>query len=428
MQSIDSAETRVTAADRVYGALGASVFGGMWLAARVFGADRNELRSRSGVMPMAGQPLVWFHGASAGEMAAAAQLAALLRENGYTFVAAYTATNRAGVEFISRLMQPGDVAAVVPWDAPRWVGRAFDCWQPRMVVLLETELWPRLILEASRRKVPTFCASARIYQRDFLRYRLVRSLMTPTLQRLTGVVALDDMEREQFVVLGAPPERCVTGGNLKYLRVGAATDGDWSLRSELGLRRTDRVVVAGSVHVDEVPILFTALDRVAPDAARIIVAPRHAIAGEAIRRESAQRGWRACRRSQRDSDDWRVLVLDTMGELARAYGLAAVAIVGGGFCRHGGHNLFEPVLAGAPVIFGSHVDHFACEAEALTRRAPEAQVTTTDQLRERLTEWLADDSRRKRVLALQRQAVPDRSAVSQRYLAALSPWLEGRCH
>ena len=427
MQSIDSAETRVTAADRVYGALASCVFGGMWLAARVFGTNGSELRSRTGVMPVAGQPLVWFHGASAGEMAAAAQLAALLRENGYTFAAAYTATNRAGIEFISRLMQPGDVTALVPWDAPRWVERAFDCWQPRMVVLLETELWPRLILEARCRKVPTFCASARIYQRDFLRYRLARSLMRPALQRLTGVVALNDIERQQFIVLGAPPERCISGGNLKYLRVCATTDDDRSLRSELGLRRTDRVLVAGSVHVDEVPMLFTALDRVAAEAIRFIIAPRHAVAGETILRESTQRGWRVSRRSRGDVGNWRMLVLDTMGELADVYGLAAVAIVGGGFCRHGGHNLFEPVLSGAPVIFGSHVDHFAREAEALTSRVPEAQVTTAEQLHERLTEWLADDSRRDRVLALQQGALPDRSAVSQRYLTALAPWLEERC-
>lgn len=427
MLARDPTALRLTAADWMYAAAAPCVFGLVWLGARMMGAGRDELHERTGAMPDAGQPVVWFHGASAGEMAGATRLAALLREHGHRFTAAYTATNRAGVDFISRVGGPEDVTAFVPWDVPRWVARALDHWRPQALVLVETELWPRLILEAYRRNVPVFCASARIYPRDVPRYRAIRALIIPTLRRLAGLLAQNETERERFVTLGAPPERCFASGNLKYVGMDSAISRDLSFRAELGLRVDHRVVVLGSVHADEMGVLLAAIAALRVGNLRVIIAPRHPSAGAAIVAQCVRRGWVACRRSDPRPSEWQMLVLDSMGELARAYAIAAMAVVGGGFGNHGGHNVFEPLMCGAPVIFGRHVEHFASEAQALTDATPEVQVTDATQLSQLLAEWLADDVRRRRVLALQRQVLPDGRAIASRYLAALSPCLEGRC-
>ncbi|HUI27695.1 MAG TPA: glycosyltransferase N-terminal domain-containing protein, partial [Candidatus Kryptonia bacterium] len=183
--SADSVRIPATLADRAYGAVAPRVFEFIRLAARVLGTPAGDLRCRAGVLPDVAQPAVWFHGASAGEMAAALRLTTLLRQHGHRFTAAYTATNRAGLDFVARSAGADAVAALAPWDHPSWVARALDQWRPRALVLVETELWPRLILEANRRRIPVLSASARIYPRDLARYRLIRHLTTPMLRRLT---------------------------------------------------------------------------------------------------------------------------------------------------------------------------------------------------------------------------------------------------
>ncbi|MBI4517916.1 MAG: hypothetical protein HY699_19090 [Deltaproteobacteria bacterium] len=420
-----------TPADRLYRVAARAAFGLAWVVARGLGATPQALRARTGRLPPATPPLLWLHGASAGEMAAAIGLSAALRAHGHRFTAAYTAANAAGVEFVQRRGGTQAVAALAPWDHPRWVARAFDHWQPRLLLLVETELWPTLILEAARRRLPVFCVSARIYPRDAGRYRLIRALTAPMLQRLTGVLAQDDTERERFVALGMPPECCTVAGNLKYLAATGASRSHGPLpataawRRELHLVEGERVVVCGSIHTDELRAVFAALDQLPLDALRVIIAPRHLTATVMITRLAQRRGWRLHRRSAGSvPPGWQLLVLDRVGELAEAYAVASLAVVGGGFGAHGGHNPFEPLLAGAPVIFGPHFDHFAGEARALAAVEPTAQVDGPLQLGQRLLQWWSDPRRCARVLARQRSALPDGAAIARRYVNALSPWLE----
>jgi len=426
MQPCDPAAVGVTAADRVYGSAAAAAFGLLALAARAAGASADTLRCRRGTLPDANGPLLWFHGASAGEMRAASALARALRQCGYRFTAAYTATNQPGVELAAHAGGAGAIAALAPWDHPRWVTRALDRWQPRGLFLLETELWPALILAASRRNVPVFCVSARIYPRDFARYRLIRSLTVPMLRRVTAVLAQNETERDRLVALGADPDRCTVAGNLKYVGTGATCTSGSAWRHELGLRSDERVVVFGSIHADEVGTIFAALEQLPMGALRAMIAPRHGTAVAAIVREARRRSWQVHQRTAGSAPpDWQILVLDRMGELAAAYAMGSVAVVGGGFGKHGGHNPLEPVMVGAPMIFGEHFDHFEQEALALSAVAPEARIAGGQQLGRRLAEWLSDAAHRQRIAERQRCCLPDGAAIARRYVAALSPWLGG---
>ena len=449
------------AAERIYATAAPLVFGAAWVAARALGAPPEQLRARVGSLPPANGPLLWFHGASAGEMAAAMKLAALLRGSGYAFTAGYTATNRAGTEYVNRAVPASagvgsgrtvqslesesthslfsapvfsqseaaglavrDVVTFAPWDVPRWVARAFERWRPQALFLVETELWPRLIFEACRRSIPVFCVSGRIYERDVLRYRAIRPLAAPMFRRLTGVLAQSAIERDRFVRLGAVPERCVVGGNLKYLTDDGSRLDDGPLRAALGLGADERVLVCGSIHRDETDLLFSALRRVAVDGVRVIIAPRHPSSAEAV--VSAARRHAACvwrRTAGPPPAHWRVLVLDTVGELRHAYAMGCVAVIGGGFGDHGGHNPLEPLVAGVPVMFGPHFHHFPSEARTLARVTPEALVRNEQEFGRRLQEWLTDERGRQRILAQQRRALPDGEAIAKQYLTVLSPWL-----
>ena len=406
------------AVDRVYAAAATVAFAVVHEAARLGGASRSELAARSGKLPDAPSPLYWFHGASAGEVAAAVRLSRLLHESGRRFTPAFTAANRAGVEAAGRLAEAGTVAAPAPWDSPRAVARAFDRWRPSALFLVETEIWPRLIFEADRRGVPVFCVSARIYPRDVSRYGAVRRWLAPTFGRLTAVLAQDSRERERFVGLGVPDERCVVAGNLKHVdHPAAARNGSDEMA------RAEDLVVFGSLHEDEIALAFAALDELPAAGWRAVIAPRHASAGGKALHEAGRRGWSIARRSEGARGDWRVLLLDTMGELPRFYGQAAAAVVGGGFRAHGGHNLVEPVRSGAPVLFGPHCDHFEPEARALEAAAPESVVRDAAELGRRLRDWLADAGRRREALGRQRSALPDGNEIANRYRILLSRWL-----
>ncbi len=191
----------------------------------------------------------------------------------------------------------------------------------------------------------------------------------------------------------------------------------------LGIRDEPPIIVVGSLHLDEADEVFAALRKLAIPDLRIIVAPRQLTAVEPLLERARRLGWTTRRRSEALAGDWQLLIVDSIGELKGFYSIATCAIVAGGFENHGGHNPFEPILAGAPVIFGPHFEHFAEESRVLTRATPEAQVGAARELAQLLARWLGDDTGRREMLTRQSAAVPDAEAIAGRYVEALAPWL-----
>jgi 3-deoxy-D-manno-octulosonic-acid transferase len=421
---VTAAGIPLTWMERAYAALSPVAFNCAQLVERFRGASEEEQKSRLGYVAPRDRSSIWFHGASAGEMAAAGALVSLLRSRGYRFEPVYTATNRAGVDFIRRIDRQASAAGLMPWDTPECLSRALDRWNPKAVFLVETELWPRFVFEASSRGIPVFSVSARIYPADLIRYRTIRPFITPTLRRITRIFAQDEVERDRFIQIGAPEERCLSVGNLKYVGIDSTMLRDVALARELGIGEHEQIVVFGSVHRDEITKLYDTIERMVSRSLRVIVAPRHLTTAESFAHEATRRGLNFSRRTNVSAArQWRLLIVDTMGELSRIYSLAACAVVGGGFERHGGHNPFEPVIAGCPVAFGLHFFHFDPEARALRSVTPTAQVARVEELDRLLTSWLADETLRRLVFERQRSVLPDGSAIAGRYMEALEPWL-----
>lgn len=160
-----------SAAERWHAALAPLAFAARHVAARLRGSTPAELRQRRGLVPGAAREPLWVHGASAGDMAAAHALIALLRQAGHQLSAVYTTDSRDGGQWIEARLASGDVVALAPWDAPRWVTRACATWRPRAVVLIGNEIRPVLIRVATQSGVPVISASAHLYPDDVARYR-----------------------------------------------------------------------------------------------------------------------------------------------------------------------------------------------------------------------------------------------------------------
>jgi 3-deoxy-D-manno-octulosonic-acid transferase len=330
---------------------------------------------------------VWVHAVSVGEtLAAASMIEALLQRYPDTPLLV-TSTTPTGSERVRALFGSRVHHVYWPWDTPGVISRFWRNFNPRLVILLETELWPNLIAAAGKRKVPVVLVNGRLSARSHRGYARLRGLMRPMLQSLQALAVQTAVEAERFVDLGAAAERVTVTGNVKFdislddgLRGRAA-----QLREQFG----DRPVwIAASTHPGEDEVVLAAharLRRHCPDALLILV-PRHQERFDQVAALVVQHGLVVARRSrdQEPGADTAVYLADTMGELLMLFGAADIAFVGGSLVPVGGHNLLEPALWSKPVITGPVLHNFTLIAELLdaagAHRLVENEVELADLL------------------------------------------------
>jgi len=273
------------------------------------------------------------------------------------------------------------------------VSRVLETVQPRLEVLVETELWPELLFQAARRDIPVAVANARLSEESFPRYRRVRRLLRPLLEPLTAVLARSDADAGRFAELGVPEGRIRTLGNIKYDLEPSPEPLPWqeTVRSWAGGRP---VVVAGSTMDGEEGTVLDAVHAVGgSERLFLVLAPRHPERSDSVRRQLEERGIRLALRSALDPAPKRadVLLLDTIGELGRAYRLAAAAFIGGSLVPTGGHNPLEPAVWSVPVLTGPHVHNFQEVYDELVAAGGAVVVEDSRSLAGTLGGWLDDD-------------------------------------
>lgn len=329
--------------------------------------------------------LVWVHAASAGEMVAAAAWVAGLRGSRPDLELVLSSATSTGVEVARRLCPDLD-AFVLPLDAGPCVARVLDRIRPCALVLVELELWPALLSACASRGIAIAVANGRVSPRT------ERRLRSRFLRRFVGLFAVDvfavqnDEIRDRLVRMGVESERVVVTGNLKIDRDAPSTDARSRARESLRVAADAPLVIAGSTHPGEETLVaraFAAL-RVERPRARLVVAPRHRERLAAAEADLAAAGFTTVRLSVlRDADRVAVdavIVVDTMGELAGLYAAADVALVCGSFVPGiGGHNVFEPALAGVAAITGPFVPNVRSDVEFLVAQGA-LRVARPDEL------------------------------------------------
>ncbi len=361
---------------------------------------------------------VWVHAVSVGEVLAVAPLVAALREREHTRVLVST-TTRTG-QALARTRFGVDSVFYFPLDFAFAVRAWMLALRPSLIVLAESEFWPRFLHEAWRAGVPIAVVNGRISPRSWPRYRRLRLLWRPLLRSLALVQAQSDEDAKRFRALGA--RDAAVGGNLKYdLPLAAPSPLLAELRQHLPARAP--VLVCGSTLAGEEQLLL----RSAPEGSVVLLAPRHPerFAEVASLLRDGKEPWLPL-------SDWRaaprfippgtVLLVDSVGELAALYALATVAIVGGGFLHPGGHNPLESAALGKPVILGPHYANFA-DIVRLLREADAVVLAEVGALSKEI-ERLLDDPEQAAALGERARAVclAQRGATS-RAVAALLPLL-----
>lgn len=333
---------------------------------------------------------VWIQGVSVGEVEVAVTLAEELAAKKPDLPVLLTSTTPAGVGLLSR-RRPG-AWRPFPLDLPSSVRRFFDATAPRLLVLVETELWPVVLGEARRRAVPVLIVNARLSERSARRYRRAARLFGGSWDALTRVLARTPEDASRFAEIGVPRSRIAVGGDLKFDRAPAPEPPFAQAVRRLADGRP--VLVAGSIAEAECSLVLDVRRRLAASAPGVflVLAPRQPEAFDAAARRAEADGLAVVRRSRLDEGPAParpdVLLLDTVGELAGAYALGEAALLGGTFAPKGGHNVLEPLRAGVPVVHGPSIGNIrsALEtAEGAVFAAADAR-SAADALRPLLTD------------------------------------------
>jgi 3-deoxy-D-manno-octulosonic-acid transferase len=426
--------------------------------ARVEPEYGDRVEERFGRVP-AGVPagVIWFHTVSAGETIAAAPIIAELTARYPDVPFLVTTMTPTGSEQVRmRLMagatlSDGDkeiephagadpqaaarpvarpvVHCYAPYDFPWVLGRFFDRVRPRLLVLMETELWPNLLARASREAVPVLLVNGRLSARSARGYRRLGALTRKMLQRLTVIACQYPAHAERFLALGAAEEKLKVLGSVKFdVRLpDDASERVEALRQRWGLRPR-RVWIAGSTHPGEDELLLRAHLRVRqrlPEA-RLILVPRHPSRCGEILALCRSQGLRAARQSQSAPDDAAadVVVGDVMGQLIYLYGLSEVAFVGGSLVPAGGHNPIEPALWGQPLLIGQAHENFPDVVERFAEAGSLSVVSGVESLAVELIRYLNDTEARRLAGAAAREVVMKNRGASGRLLALLGAQID----
>jgi 3-deoxy-D-manno-octulosonic-acid transferase len=367
-------------------------------ASRALAPGRWRERFARGPLPQRACGGVVVHAASVGESVAALPLLRELQRQRPDLPLLVTGTTFTGAERLQRELGDRIDHRFLPFDLPGASARFLDRVRPRVLVLMETELWPNLLAAARARGIPVVLASARLSATSARGYARAMPLAGPMLRGLHRVLAQTGRIARRFRALGLPAARIEVVGNLKFdlavppERVVSARQ----MRATLGDRP---VCVAGSTHAGDEQALLAAwrgVRAVHPEALLVIV-PRHPERFDEAARAIVEAGWRAPRRSLGEvpAPGDAVWLGDTMGEMLWWFHLADIAFIGGSLIERGGHSPLEAMAAAVPVLSGPSVTNFAEIFADLGRAGGWWRVDGEDGLCDALDTLLADDTRRR---------------------------------
>jgi 3-deoxy-D-manno-octulosonic-acid transferase len=367
-------------------------------------------------------PLVWIHAVSLGEVVAATPLVKALHERHPEFRYIVTTVTETGREAVGQRL--GGIAEhrYAPLDFPWAVARMIRSLRPVLYVFVETELWPNLLWTLRAQDVPSVLVNGRLSSRSFGRQDLpvIRSFYRSILQTLTLCLMQSDRDRQRIVALGAEPSRVHVTSNIKFDQPLPDVHSHESLRQSFGLDENEQLMLAGSTHAGEEELLVSAYRHIVKPypTTVLMLAPRHIERADRVEAVLREAGFAVQRRSriQGKQSGPRVIILDTRGELSRAYRDAVVAFVGGTLVPVGGHNLLEPAVWGIPVMFGPHTDHCAEVAALLAEAGGGRRVMGVEDLVTSLEEWLGQPETRHRTGQAARQVVLDNQGALTRSL------------
>jgi 3-deoxy-D-manno-octulosonic-acid transferase len=396
-----------------------------------------SLGQRLGYLPVSfnldGDESIWVHAVSVGEVMSARPLISELRRRYPRLRIFLSTTTLTGQQIARRSVSDVDACFYFPFDWAITIRRTLKLVNPKLFIMVETEIWPNLLRECRRRGVRTLMVNGRISSRSFQRYRLVRPFFRRVLGDVDRFCVQGEETARRLAALGADSSRIVITGSLKFDSLDPAVRPGRGRERVLRFFRMSparQVLVAGSTTKGEEEIVIRAFNRVRSSAAGanalLVLAARHPERFAEVERLCRQEGLVTVRRTELAIDAEPradAVVLDTIGELAQLYQIATAVFVGGSLVPAGGHNILEPAIHGKPIVFGPHMHNFKEIADAFLANDAAVQVESDRELEQAIVTLMNDPVRRARLGAAARALVDASRGATDKTLVVVGELL-----
>ncbi len=366
---------------------------------------------------------VWIHAVSVGEVMAAQPLVRMLKQRHPDMPVCLSTVTQTGYYTAQHNVKAADRIVCFPFDYPFIMRRVVTALRPRLFVMMEAEIWPNLLKELSGRSIHSVIVSGRISRDSFKQYRLFRFFFRRVLSNISRFCMQSETDAQRIISMGAPPACVSVAGNIKFdqLIPSITPEQKQLLYKQLHVDLSRPVFIAGSTHRGDEEIVLDAYESVKEryPGLVLIIAPRHPERFDEVDELLQRRGCQYIRRTALSASSAQgappIILLDTIGELAKVYSIGTVIFVGGTILPGvGGHNMLEPAVFSKPVIFGPHTENFTEVASILTEHRAAVRVLDTPGLIASLDELLSDPERRRTIGAAAFSAIEKNSGAVQR--------------
>ncbi len=345
-----------------------------------------------------GEPVFWIHAVSVGEVMAVSPLVKALREK-YPQASIYlsTVTETGKETVLERVGRYIDHHLFLPLDWAPLVGRVVRRICPQLFALVETEIWPNLLRSLALKGTQVVLVNGRISPSSFEGYGKAQPLLRHVWRYFQSMAMQSPRDAARILALGAPNEKVVVAGNLKYDQAILQLEevDPREVLERFRLSRDEEVIVAGSTHPGEEELILDAFVSLRGEFPHLtlLLAPRHPRRRDEVESVLRDRGMAWVLRTQIEERKGEpVILLDTLGELAAAYSVARIALVGGSWIDRGGHNPLEPAFFAKSILMGPSYFNFVDMVEDL-RRGGGIRVVAREDLEKEMRAFLADEGK-----------------------------------
>lgn len=378
------------------------------------------------------RPRLWVHAVSVGEVQAATPMIEAIKREYPKLDIVITTTTPTGADNVARLLAGHVTHLYTPYDLPTMISRFFRRIRPRLLILMEIELWPNLLHLAGESQIPVILVNARLSERSVGNYRRLFGLTSEMLSKIAFIAAQSQADAERLIALGADPIKVAVTGNLKFDAKPSSNIREQArqLRSLWGENRP--VWIAASTHEGEEAGVLDAHQRLLenqPDTL-LLLAPRHPERFQRIYDLCRQRELQTQRRSAGlpPGPQTQVFLIDTMGELPLFYGASDLAFVGGSLAEIGGHNPLEPASLGIPILTGPHIFNFKEIFRLLMEAGAVRRIETSEQLAAGVLNLLNHPEFRYASGAQALRVVEAHRGATESLMKLLRPYLPSNCN
>ncbi len=362
---------------------------------------------------------IWVHAVSVGETLAAVPLVKALQEKYPDYRLTVTCMTPTGSERVKAAFGDSVDHCYAPYDMPDSVARFLNRVEPKILIIMETELWPNTIAACHKRNIPVLLANGRLSEKSATAYRRIQPLVRPMLAQLSAVAAQHGDDGARFIDLGLADSALTVTGNIKFdLSLDQVIkDKAQQLLTEWRGTNQRPILLVASTHRGEDEIILDAFAQIKAEIENplLVLVPRHPERFNQVAELCTAAGFNLARRSGGDKvDSADILLGDTMGELMSFFGACDIAFVGGSLVPSGGHNMIEPAAWGVPVLTGPHLFNFSEASQLLLEGGAMQIYHSADQMAEQVVELLQNQVQRTEMgNAAQRIAEANRGALDR---------------